>query len=281
MDNMYRPPASGPQDNWPTQQFGPTGGGQPEPPRGGNRALRWGAGIAVAALLAGGGAFAATTLSANSSPAAGHNSIPAANTTQDPGQAAALSTILSSASTPISASSAAPAGAATGSAAGSASQVTSAASADAAALSPSAAPTAVRTIATRCRRAASALRQHGRRRAARVVLRACRARRLVRLRALGGLHGQFTVKTKSGTATIGFARGVIESVTSSAVVVKAADGTQWTWDLVSKTVVRERGKKVGTSALKTGEQVFAGGQIVSGANDARLVVVRPAKSSAG
>jgi hypothetical protein len=120
----------------------------------------------------------------------------------------------------------------------------------------------------------------GRRHAARVVRRACRVRRLVRLRALGGLHGQFTVKTKSGTKTIGFARGVIQAVTSRDIVIKSADNTLWTWDLVSTTVVRQSGQKVGASALQMGEQVFAGGQVASGANDARLIVVRPAKPSA-
>jgi hypothetical protein len=105
-------------------------------------------------------------------------------------------------------------------------------------------------------------------------------RRLVRLRALGGLHGQFTIRTKSGIKTIGFARGVIESVTSGDVVIKAADNTLWTWNLVSTTVVRQGGHKVGTSALKTGEQVFAGGQVASGSNNARLIVIRPASSSA-
>jgi hypothetical protein len=278
MDNMYQPPASGPQDNWPTEQFGPAGGQQPAP-AGGRRALRWSAGIALAALLAGGGALAATTLTSSAAPAPAQNA----------GQAAALDTILSSASSPGSAAPAGSASSATaassgtsaGSGAAGGSAGTPAASADAAALSPNAAPAVLRPAAVRCRRAARALRSVGRRHAARVVLRVCRVRRMVRLRALGGLHGQFTVRTRSGIATIGFARGVIESVTSSAVVIKSADNTTRTWDLVSTTVVRESGKKVGTSALKSGEQVFAGGQVVSGANDARLIVIRPAGSSAG
>jgi hypothetical protein len=280
MSNMYQPPSGGPQDNWPTEEFRPSGG-QPRQPSGGRQSVRWGAGIALAALLAGGGALAATVLT-SSSPA---------NSAPNPGQVVALNTILSSASSPagsaeaVSAGSeasgsgpASPAGSASsGSAARSA--ASPAATADAAALSPNAAPAVVRSVATRCRRAIGALRAVGRRHAARVVRRVCRTRRLVRLRALGGLHGQFTVKTKSGAKTIGFARGVIESVNSTDIVIKSADNTLWTWDLVSTTVVRQSGQKVTASALKTGEQVFAGGPVASGANDARLIVIRPASSS--
>ncbi len=291
MDNMPQPPASGPHDNWPTQDFraqdfraqdfraqdfGPQPGGQPQPPRPGHgrRSLRWSAGIALAALLAGGGAFAVAALTSSATPA----TTPTANS----GQAVALDTILSSASSPSSAGSSAASSASAGipgASSASSSGTASAAAADAAALSPNAAPAVVRSVATKCRRASRALRAAGRHRAARIVLRACRIRRLVRVRALGGLHGQFTVQTKSGIKTIGFARGVVESVTSSAVVIKSADNTLWTWDLVSTTVVRQSGGKVTTSALKAGQQVFAGGQVVSGANDARLIVIRPASAS--
>jgi hypothetical protein len=265
MNNMYQPPDGGPQDNWPAQELR-TPGGQQRRPGGGRGALRWSAGIALAALLAG-GAFAATTLTSGAPPATG----------QDSGQATALDTILSSASSPDSAGSA---GAVLSSSATSGTgAAASPTAADAAALSPDAAPAVVRSVAARCRRAVGALRSAGRHRAARAVQRACRGHRLVRLRALGGLHGQFTIRTKSGIKTIGFARGVIESVTSGDVVIKSADNTLWTWNLVSTTVVRQSGHKVGTSALKTGEQVFAGGLVASGSNDARLIVIRPAGSS--
>jgi hypothetical protein len=276
MDNMYQPPSGGPQDNWLTQQFGPAGG-QPPRPSSTRRSLRWSAGIALAALLAGGGAVAAAALTSS----------PASATAQPSGQAAALNTILSSAS---SAGTGASAGAGAASAAsansGSASSqgaAPPAATADAAALSASGttATGTARTAIGRCRQAARALRAAGRTRAARLVRRACGSR-LVRIRALGGLHGQFTFKTEAGSRTIAFARGVIESVDSGNVVVRSADNTTWTWDLVSSTVVREQGKKVGNSALSSGEQVFAGGPVVSGASDARLIVIRPASAkSAG
>jgi hypothetical protein len=92
------------------------------------------------------------------------------------------------------------------------------------------------------------------------------------------MHGEFTFKTKSGVRTIAFSRGVIQSVAGGNLVVRSADNSIWTWDLVSSTVVRQQGKKVGNSALSSGEQVFAGGPVVSGANDARLIVIRPASA---
>jgi hypothetical protein len=97
---------------------------------------------------------------------------------------------------------------------------------------------------------------------------------LGRLRLLGGVDGQFTFHTKTGFRTLAFERGTIQSVNGSDVVVKAADGTTWTWVIVSDTVVRKGGSKTTTSALSAGETVFAGGPVVSGAKDARLIVIR-------
>ena len=274
MDNMYQPPSGGSQDNWPTQQFGPAGG--PAPRSRGSRSLRWSAGIALAALLAGGGALAATELTSSPAPA------PAGSAEQ----AAALSTILSSASSPATRAVAAPASSsATGSgavtAASSPAGSSSASSADAAALSSSAPVSAGHPTGTgRCRQAVAALRASRHPRAARVVGRFCR-NRLVRLRVLGGMHGQFTFRTKSGTRTLAFARGVLESTSTGQLVVRSADSTTWTWNLVGDTVVRERGKVVARTALADGQQVFVGGPVVSGANDARLIVIRPASGSSG
>jgi hypothetical protein len=72
---------------------------------------------------------------------------------------------------------------------------------------------------------------------------------------------------------------VIKSISGNDVVVQAKDGTTWTWVLESNTVVRQDGKKASTSALSSGERVFAGGPVVSGGYDARLIVVRPSSSS--
>jgi len=101
---------------------------------------------------------------------------------------------------------------------------------------------------------------------------------LGRLRRFGGVDGVLTYHNKKGFHTVAFERGTIQSVTGSDVVVKASDGTTWAWAIVSDTVVRKGGSKTTTSALSAGEAVFAGGPVVSGAKDARLIVIRAATS---
>ena len=98
---------------------------------------------------------------------------------------------------------------------------------------------------------------------------------LGRLRHLGGVDGTATFHNKTGFHTISFQRGTIQSVSGGNVVVKSADGTTWTWHVVSDTVVRKNGAKTTTSALSAGETVFAGGPVVSGARDARVIIIRP------
>jgi hypothetical protein len=97
---------------------------------------------------------------------------------------------------------------------------------------------------------------------------------LGRLRHFGGVDGTATFHNKTGFHTLSFERGIIQSVSGSDVVIKAADGTTWTWHVVSDTVVRKNGAKTTTSALSAGETVFAGGPVVSGARDARLIIIR-------
>src|SRR5208282_2621578 len=107
-----------------------------------------------------------------------------------------------------------------------------------------------------------------------------RARRaLARLRLLGGVDGQFTFHNTTGFHTLAFQRGTIQSVSGNDVVIKASDGTTWTWAIVSDTVVREGGSKTTTSALSPNETVFAGGPVVNGAKDARLIVIRASGTS--
>jgi len=101
---------------------------------------------------------------------------------------------------------------------------------------------------------------------------------LARLRRLGGVDGEFTYHNKTGFHTLAFERGTIQSVSGSDVVVKAADGTTWAWTIVSDTVVRKGGAKTTTSSLSAGETVFAGGPVVNGARDARLIVIRAPRS---
>jgi hypothetical protein len=129
-----------------------------------------------------------------------------------------------------------------------------------------------------CVNRAKKLKAAGYPQAARAVLRLC-GHALRRLRLLGGMHGEFTFETKTGPRTIAFERGVVESVNGSNVVVQAKDGTTWTWVLESNTVIRQGGQKSTTSALVDGEHVFAGGSVISGGYDARLIVVKPGSGS--
>jgi hypothetical protein len=104
--------------------------------------------------------------------------------------------------------------------------------------------------------------------------RAAGLRPVQRLRRLGGMYGSFTYRTKAGAdRTLAYERGTIKSVASGDVVVQAPDGTTMTWLLVSNTVVRDHGKST-TSVLADGQLVFVGGPVVSGAKDARLIVIR-------
>jgi hypothetical protein len=253
MDNM-NPPPGGFRD-WPTEQMGPKGGqDQAEPDRPGGpgrpcrqagaggtqRRVRLGVAVAAGAVLLCGGAAAGAALTGGTSPASAG---PTA-------QAALLNTMLSSASSSTSAATAfattAPAG------------------------SPAAA---------HCRTAERRLRAAGRPRAVQAVRRACR-RHLLRLRVLAGIHGQFTFETTTGPRTLAFERGIVQSVSPTAVVVRAQDGTTWTWNLVSSTVVRQHARRVAASALSAagalsaGQHVFVGGPVTGHANDARLIVIR-------
>jgi hypothetical protein len=129
--------------------------------------------------------------------------------------------------------------------------------------------------ARECVRIALALSASGHPVAARRVLALCEVP-LLRLAAIGGIHGEVTFHGKSGFRTLAFERGTVESVTSSAVTVQAADGTTWTWDFQPNTIVREAGHKVPENTLADGDQVFAGGQVVNGVYDARLIRIRKA-----
>jgi hypothetical protein len=105
-------------------------------------------------------------------------------------------------------------------------------------------------------------------------------RALARLRRLGGVKGTVTFHNKTGFRTVAFERGTIQSVTAGHVVIKAADGTTWTWLIESDTVVRKSGAKTTAAALSAGESVFAAGPVAAGNRDARLIVIRTGSESA-
>jgi hypothetical protein len=249
------------------------------------RARNWTVGIALAALLAGGGVIARVSLDSpttlSSTPAAntsstgtgttgtsatGTGSSGGAGTT---GQAALLDSTLNAADSPDATVATTGAGAA---ATGGPATGTGAAVAG--------------PVVRRCARAVAAARVArltghplAARRAAGAAVVRCRflRRRIVRFFLLRGIDGQFTFRTASGMIrTIAYERGVIESVNgSSSIVVQGEDGTTSTWDLVSNTVVREQGGKVSESSLAVGEPVWVGGPVVNGTSDARLIFVRP------
>jgi hypothetical protein len=101
-------------------------------------------------------------------------------------------------------------------------------------------------------------------------------RALVRLRLLGGIHGEYTFETKSGARTLAFERGTVLSVVGSDVTVRATDGTTWTWVLTSTSIVREDGSRTSAKSLAAGQLVFAAGPVTGTTRDARLIVIRTA-----
>ena len=285
MSNQYGPPDADPAGDQPgdqpTQQFwaGPGGpaaapgwgtpsgpgftghqvpGPREQPKKAHRQALRWTAGLLAAVLLAGGGMIAGMRLAGHSPPAASGQAGPAASAPQE---GALLNETLSDASAPgaLTAAGATLTGGAGAAAAG----------------------VAKGSACARARRAARAAHRTGLRRLARRIgigAAHCRRarRRIFAFFLLRGVDGQFTVQTRNGTKTLAFERGVIQSVSAGkSITIKASDGTTWTWDLVSTTVVRDRQGKVSQSELTAGTQVWAGGPVVQGTKGARLIVVRP------
>ena len=106
-----------------------------------------------------------------------------------------------------------------------------------------------------------------------------RAAALVRLRRLGGMYGQVSYRGKDNTTrTLAFERGTVTSA-SGDLVVKAANGTTWTWNYVPGTTVRRAGQEVGRSNLASGDRVLVAGPVTSGTRDARVVIMAAAKAS--
>jgi hypothetical protein len=267
MNNVHQPPGGDPQDRWPTEEFDPAGGAAGQAAYLGQQPWAQPAGV--------GG------LSGQQPP---RDRVPGRRKLALQWSAGLALACLLAAGGLVAASSAfqSPAGP-TGQAAVLNTMLNSATSSTVDGLSGNAVTVSATPSAT-CRNRAARLKAAGFPSIAQAALRRC-GRRLRRLRALGGLHGQFTFETKSGTRTIAFERGVIRSISGSEVVVQAKDGTTWTWVLGSSSVIREGGKPVTATALSDGENVFAGGPVVSGTYDARLIVIRvsspsPSSSSA-
>jgi hypothetical protein len=133
-----------------------------------------------------------------------------------------------------------------------------------------------------CVASARRLRAAGHRAAARARLHSCLRRYLrsraglvrISLLARRALHGEVTVAAKAGPRTIAFERGSVRSLSASSVVVKAADGTAWTWQVGRATLIVRAGRRVGSSALAAGQRVFVIGQVTGGSDHARRIVIR-------
>jgi hypothetical protein len=135
-------------------------------------------------------------------------------------------------------------------------------------------PAATAKPAGPCRKLAATLTADGRPAGARRARALCRGGALLRL-AARGLYGEVTFRAKGGgTRTLAFERGTVQSVTGSAVTVRAVNGTTWTWHVVADTVVREGGQKVSVSKLTDGAAVLVAGRVQAGADDARLIRIR-------
>jgi hypothetical protein len=107
----------------------------------------------------------------------------------------------------------------------------------------------------------------------------CHWHHLHLLRLVRGMYGEVAFHTPHGTETLAFERGVIESASGGSVVVRARNGTTWTWTLVSNSVIRKNRRTATSSALSKGDLVFVGGQVTGSARGARLIMVRRASSS--
>jgi hypothetical protein len=235
----------------------------PAPGRPGH-AARWAIAIGTAAVIIGGGAAVLAFAGGGTSGQAGIADSATHQGQAVPGSKAELNTVLSAADSPTAADLAA------------------------AAPTPAGAQPGHRAAARGCRRLARRLHATAHPRAAHRVRAACRAGRRAARRAgrarlrplVRGIHGQFTYRTKHGVKTLAFERGTIQQVAGTDVTVRAPDGTTWTWHVVGDTVVRQDRAKVGPASLTAGQRVFVGGPVVSGVDDARLIVIRPAAPSA-
>jgi hypothetical protein len=98
---------------------------------------------------------------------------------------------------------------------------------------------------------------------------------LRRLFRLGAEYGDITFQTKTGSETVGFERGVVQTAATGSAVVVAPNGTSWTWNLVSNTViVKVIRKHISAATLAKGQRVFVVGTVVGGADNARLIIIR-------
>jgi hypothetical protein len=102
-------------------------------------------------------------------------------------------------------------------------------------------------------------------------VRARQARLAILLRRT--MQGQVTVASKNGPKTIVVERGIVQSISGSAVVIKAADGMTWTWRIGSETRVYRDDHKVSADALAAGQRVAVLGLAAGSTDQARRVLI--------
>ena len=88
------------------------------------------------------------------------------------------------------------------------------------------------------------------------------------------MHGQITVASKKGPKTIAFERGTVQSVSGDALIVKAADGVTWTWQVGSDTRIFLARHRAGAGVLAAGQRVAVVGLVTGGTDQARRVLIR-------
>ena len=93
------------------------------------------------------------------------------------------------------------------------------------------------------------------------------------------MYGQASFRGKDNTTrTYAYERGTV-TADNGALVVKAANGTSWSWQYESATVVRKGGTKVSQSDLSAGEHVLVAGPVTSGNREARVIFIAGTKAS--
>ena len=102
--------------------------------------------------------------------------------------------------------------------------------------------------------------------------------RLARLRrAVRGIHGQATVRTRNGFAQVSWQRGQLTGINGGTLTVRSLDGTTWQWATNGNTRVRKDGQKSSVDKLATGDYVVVAGPDGSGGTRTARVVVVPKK----
>jgi hypothetical protein len=88
------------------------------------------------------------------------------------------------------------------------------------------------------------------------------------------MHGQITVASRKGPKTIACERGTGQSVSGGALIVEAADGVTWTWQVGTDTRIFLARHRAGAGVLAAGQRVAVVGLVTGGTDQARRVLIR-------